>query len=39
MDAVCAMPSTIKTPGMTGLSGKCPVNCGSFIVTFLMPMP
>ena len=37
--AVCAMPSIIKTPGNTGFSGKCPMKCGSLIVTFLMPMP
>src|SRR5664280_1281893 len=37
--AVCAMPSIISTPGNTGLPGKCPWNCGSLIVTFLIPMP
>jgi hypothetical protein len=37
--AVCAMPSMTSTPGITGLSGKWPANCGSFIVMFLMPTP
>src|SRR5665647_700850 len=37
--AVCAMPSIIRTPGNTGLPGKCPWKCGSLIVTFLMPIP
>ena len=36
--AVCAMPSIISTPGNTGRSGKCPVNPGSVMVTFFMPM-
>ena len=37
--AVCAIPSIISTPGITGFSGKWPRNCGSLIVTFLMPIP
>src|SRR5262249_55074170 len=36
--AVCAMPSISSTPGNTGLPGKCPTNCGSLTVTFLIPM-
>ena len=32
-----AMASTISTPGITGLSGKCPWKNGSFTVTHLMP--
>src|SRR5215207_7460846 len=36
--AVCAMPSTMSTPGNSGRVGKCPMNWGSFMVTFLMPM-
>ena len=31
-----AIASTISTPGIKGRSGKCPWNCGSFIVTFLI---
>ena len=30
----CAMASTMSTPGITGTSGKWPVNCGSLTVTF-----
>src|SRR5215208_5596184 len=37
--AVCAIPSSTRTPGITGLLGKWPTNCGSLAVTFLMPMP
>ena len=33
---VCASASTISTPGMIGRPGKCPVNCGSLAVTFLI---
>ena len=35
--AVCAMASTISTPGITGKSGKWPWKNGSLSVTFLMP--
>ena len=35
--AVCAMASTISTPGITGKSGKWPLKNGSLAVTFLMP--
>ena len=35
--AVWAMPSINSTPGMTGISGKWPWNCGSLKVTFLIP--
>jgi len=34
-----AMASTSRTPGMTGLPGKWPWKKGSFMVTFLMPVP
>src|ERR1043165_518836 len=37
--AVCAIPSTISTPGNTGLPGKWPMNCGSLNVACLMPIP
>ena len=33
--ALCAMASTIRTPGITGRVGKWPVKYGSLIVTFL----
>src|SRR5262249_55729387 len=36
--AVCAMPSMMRTPGITGESGKCPWKNGSVNVTFLIPM-
>ncbi len=32
-----AMASTISTPGITGLPGKCPWKKGSLMVTHLMP--
>mmetsp|Transcript_47437 Transcript_47437/g.100806 ORF Transcript_47437/g.100806 Transcript_47437/m.100806 type:complete len:233 (+) Transcript_47437:167-865(+) len=35
--ANCASASTWSTPGIIGRSGKCPVKCGSFSVTDLMP--
>ena len=35
---VCAIASTIKTPGITGDPGKCPAKNGSFIVTFFIPI-
>ena len=28
--------SIISTPGITGFPGKCPIKCGSFIVTFFL---
>ena len=34
----CAIASTIKTPGMIGLWGKCPGKKLSLMVTFLTPM-
>ena len=37
MPAVCAMASTISTPGITGKSGKWPWKNGSSLVTFLIP--
>lgn len=33
---VCAKASIISTPGITGFPGKCPIKCGSFIVTFFL---
>jgi len=35
---VCAMDSTIRTPGMMGRSGKCPWKNASLPVTHLYPM-
>ena len=32
------MASTISTPGITGMRGKCPWKKGSLTLTFLMPM-
>ena len=34
----CANASTIRTPGITGYSGKCPLKNSSFAVTFLIPI-
>jgi hypothetical protein len=36
--AVCAIASTMSTPGMTGAPGKWPSKKGSLRVTFLMPV-
>ena len=33
----CASDSIMSTPGMTGISGKCPAKYGSLTDTFLMP--
>ncbi len=35
--AVCPIASTIKTPGIIGLDGKCPWKKGSLNVTFFIP--
>ncbi len=32
--AACAIASSWRTPGITGLSGKCPMKYGSLMVTF-----
>ena len=37
MPASWAMASSWSTPGMSGMSGKCPWKKGSLIVTFLIP--
>ena len=37
MPADWAMPSIIRTPGITGSAGKWPWKKGSLMVTFLMP--
>ena len=34
---VCAIASMIRTPGITGSTGKWPSKCGSLTVTFLSP--
>ena len=36
---VCAIASTISTPGITGMTGKWPWKCGSLTVTFFRPTP
>ena len=33
----CAQLSIIRTPGIIGASGKCPIKYGSFTETFFMP--